>query len=175
MYGSIAPIIKNIKCHFTVNLESKNIISHLNPQSNLKLCGNLYVLRNKFIYIIFPKSNYVNVTGIKNYTDLPLATEHFCDISSLPYSCLSSIIIDNTTYSGSLSTKLNLRKIYIKLRGENLKVRFNPSFFPGLFLKLSSVGRIIVFSSGKFNIIGSKCQADMLHHFQLLIACMQTL
>lgn len=163
------PILKNIKCHF--KLENFNLNKH-SPQTHLKWCGNFIVLKNLYSYVIFLKNGFVNVTGIINYEDINKTLHNLCAILHIKKpDC--EIFIDNTTYSGSTSRKINLISFSDYLHEKGIKYQFNPQFFPGLFTAFQNKGRIVFFSSGKYNILGSKCPSELQTHFTKMTACMK--
>ena len=63
---------------------------------------------------------------------------------------------------------LKKRTISVQDGDCGIQARFNPAYFPGLFMK-SPVGTLITFESGKYNIVGTKCQQQAENlHFQAL-------
>ena len=73
----------------------------------------------------------------------------------------SKLVIDNISASGDFHQTVNLVKLQQMINaGEypNITTHFDRNFFPGAFCKIVGLGTVTVFQSGKFVIVGSKCQ-----------------
>jgi TATA-box binding protein (TBP) (component of TFIID and TFIIIB) len=174
------PVINNIKIRFTV-IESQlptlrdeiRKISEVKDKKTFKKLHNFIVFRSSFIFTIFFKSGTVNITGIQRLTDISQAVSVFCqtfDISRRDI--VDSIIIDNITASGSFNRDINLRNLKEKINGGKNESRiksasFNPNYFPAAFCKTFGIGTILIFGSGKYNIVGAKSQLDVMEVFNL--------
>jgi TATA-box binding protein (TBP) (component of TFIID and TFIIIB) len=99
------------------------------------------------------------VTGVKTFEDLNLARKAFAACLKLKENVLSEIIIDNLTHSGDFSERVNVDLTINKLRNESNieRVRYNSEIFPGAFVRVKSGGTLILFSTGRYTIIGTKC------------------
>lgn len=171
--SNFGPKVNNIKFHFKVqnlsllNNSIANIITDKLENNfvgkQLKIKWNFIVYKHVFSWIIFFECGFINCTKVKNYSDISQAIQEFCiDFKYNRWDITSGIIIDNTTSSGSFKCKINLYKLYeIIVEKQNYQsVKYNHEHFPGLYLKTYNKGTIIVFTSGKYSIVGSKCTRD---------------
>ena len=170
-----APSVKNVKIHFKIRAEAiptlirgllKNRIS-----SHLVRHGNLIVLKYKFVFIIFETSGFINATGIKSLEEIRKCLKVFRIILNIRKRDIRNITVDNITASGNFDQQLNLYKIRQKIHAnhnlqKSVLANYNRDIFPGLFLKYKKIGTIILFSSGKYSIVGIKCRANMYKIFQ---------
>lgn len=171
-----SPQIKNIKFHFTVNNIPqlyRSIIDIINDKlekptedSIFKTGHNYIVYKKRFVYTIFYNKGYINCTKVPAYSHISKAIEEFCQIFRINrWEIPGGVKIDNTTSSGNFSHQLNLFELKNVIHENSIDLntsfkappKFNPSYFPGLFLKYNC-GTIILFHSGKYTIVGAKCQ-----------------
>jgi TATA-box binding protein (TBP) (component of TFIID and TFIIIB) len=192
-----APTVKNIKIHFkcsdtkNINLSISRIIDDElkgstttdvnNNKKSLLIRHNFVVYRDRFVYIIFFQSGFVNATKIKNENEIEDAVEHFKKVFRVQ-SSIEESIIDNYQGSGSFYRKLALKELKVFLNLEiqssaksEMEVSYNPEHFPGLFLKIGKHGKIIIFSSGKFTIVGCKNESGFLQVFEKCKSLISTL
>lgn len=165
--SSSNPIIRNIKVHFCVDsvpllkqgfsFLQTNIVNEDREVINVKLTqhANFFVMRDIFVYTIFLNKGYINATKIPNYTSIDDCIKEFCKLLQLIEGDLTDVIIDNTTYAGNLNKKVDLRAIHYRARSQLISVKFNPIWFPAVFLKFSN-GTVNLFQSGKYMIVGVK-------------------
>ena len=170
------PVTKNIKIHFRVRVViplNKTIADFLDLKvknrfpatDTLDIKHNFCVFKRRFVYIIFFNTGYVNCTKIPNYSEISAAQEEFCQVFNLLSENLTTPIIDNTTCSGTFGQVIYLKKLKQEIVNQNWEeknwcnVKFNPEHFPGLFIKTDNA-TIIVFHSGKYTIVGAKCQEE---------------
>ena len=164
------PSLKNIKCHFKIENFNECILPKLSPQRHLGVYGNFFVLKNKYTYTVFLKNNFVNVTGISNFDELQQVRKHLEKLLLPDVYLFSDITVDNLTFSGLSSyVSKSLRELQTSLRKKKAQVYFNSLRFPGLFVKFSCKGRIIVFSSGKYVIVGVKTIQEANNIYNLFI------
>ena len=133
-----------------------------------------YILRhlNGAIYQIF-NSGHVNITGLKKSEDIGSSIRELLSILQLPKNSAVSYRIDNMHASGvlNLHTKnFTLKHICdsldrVKKQCDILSVRFEPTRFPGVFIKFlteeSRRATVILFNSRKFVMVGLKEIADI--------------
>lgn len=159
----------NVKAHFAVTV-TESFEENLLSQAGVKKHSNFYTVRPhaEYVYTVFPKSGHVNVSGIKSFESVGAATNHF--LQSLCVSVCSPIQCDNSTTSGKLSRPVALFKFdELARREKNLpfSVSIRPHFFPAVLLRSKNTsnksegnedqtGSIIIFSNGKFVIVGCK-------------------
>lgn len=120
--------------------------------------SNFFVLRDKFVYIIF-YTGHINITGIKAFHEINQSKGEIKAHLNLD---IGEPRIDNITLSGSVKGKVNLFSFSSILQQNRLDFGFNPHKFPGLnFRPTSCPGTVVLFSSGKFILVGIKCQANI--------------
>jgi TATA-box binding protein (TBP) (component of TFIID and TFIIIB) len=173
------PVVKNVKFHFKVldirklNLNISNLIdlkiNNIFPKKDiLNIKHNFLVYKRTFVYIVFFNKGFVNCTKVRSYSQIGDCVTEFCDIFNFNYiDCIPPIVVDNSTSSGDFQQKIDLRNLQQLINNNNnnnnntltpsLTTKFNPEHFPGLFLK-HSVGTLLLFYSGKYSIVGTKCQ-----------------
>jgi TATA-box binding protein (TBP) (component of TFIID and TFIIIB) len=184
------PKINNLKGHIRVNKECVERI-----RSTLKLnvkkwkknkeYHNFIVVKDKYSYIIFPRSKkgcYINITGIKSFEDVKNVIPELCDTFQLsPIQVKGEVVIDNVSANGDFGRKLHLPQIQEVINGENEKdgntfsTSFDRNYFPGAFCKTLTIGTIIIFPSGKYVIVGSRCAAEVQQVYQMMLAVIQKL
>jgi len=160
-----------ISCSFK-NFPSDFKTKLLNDRST-KQHGNFFVFRPRcFVYIIFPKARFVNITGIKHKSQFVEATKKFVDYFYLK-SESPVIKIDNITACSRINNFCGLdtfEKVLLKNKQKILSIKFNSYIFPSIYLKLENKGTLIFFNSGKFNIVGLPCSETIESQIALLSA-----
>jgi TATA-box binding protein (TBP) (component of TFIID and TFIIIB) len=159
---------------------------------------NFVVFRDVFIYTIFPNSGTVNATGISCYKDISKAVVLFCRKFGLRRKCHLSrafsfsdflqrrhqrkrFIVDNITATGTFGKSIDLRLLKKEINTptdggvSRLTASYNISHFPACFCRSHCYGTIIVFSTGKYNIVGSKCRTDVKTAYQIMLASINKL
>ncbi len=169
------PVLSNIKFHFAVsryiNLLEK--LENIEELISIKWKTNFAVFKdNRTSFILFFNCGFVNVTGIKSFSEISKTLDVFCILLNISRNDIGSISIDNLTSSGSFGHSINLTNLqqYIKFNQADFKVHRNISYFPGLFCKHKSFGTIIIFQNGSFTLIGSKCLNSRDQLFSLMDA-----
>ena len=136
-----------------------------------------FILRqlNGIIYQIFTKG-HVNITGIRRQQDIAGALADLFHLLNIPKKSKIRYNIDNIQVSGILN--LNTSNFSLKFICDSLdkmkkqcgilSVKFEPSRFPGAFIKIaakeSCKGTVLLFNSRKFVIVGLK----HLHHKNII-------
>ena len=181
--SSKQPTIHNIKFHFKLDC-GFNYHKHVRLHNLKSKCwGNYYTFKlankKKPAFSFFPKSKFVNVTGVANFDDI---TKTVSDFNILFDTCVdpNKVIIDNITACGSFEEaardnaslckkrcKINLsnvRKLIIKQdEYKDINLSLYPLHFPGLVIRFpNKLPTCVLFSSGKFTIVGAK-NADEIH------------
>ena len=152
--------ISNIK--HSIQLQNFGIDSFYYP---VKVYQNFFVLHNKFTYIIFKKSRannvvHINITKVKNFKEIKNSIKHLQTILQISRAFIVKSFIDNITITGKLATEISLTK-YIAVNS-HFTIKYSPEKFPGLFVKIKTLGSIILFSSGSFIILGAKSKKKLL-------------
>lgn len=129
---------------------------------------NFVVIREGgFVFILFYRSGYVNVTGVKSHATLPLALSCFATLFGLRSSELDRVaVVDNLTLSGHFGREVDLEALgrAVENGDGGGDVSFSVdcfSYFPGVFVRFRDLGTAICFRSGSYVIIGCRttCQA----------------
>jgi TATA-box binding protein (TBP) (component of TFIID and TFIIIB) len=147
-----------------------------NRSKKAKRTRNIVVVREKFTWTIFPSCGFVNVTNIKNWDDVDNVIPSFAnsfDISERDI--INRLTIDNSTSTIDSKRPINLialQNIFaqLDLRRSSFPLsvfEFDRDIFPGAFFKSKQCGTIVVFGSGKLNVMGATCLNDikMLYQF----------
>lgn len=174
--------VSNIKFHFRLSSqERRKVVSFINQHQDsiVKPIKNFVVTRlpPSYTFTIFPKHGHVNVTGVENFSHV---TSGLCAFNSL-FSCQveeERVKIDNSTSSARLVTcfgPLNLSQICgFSSPLRDFHISFRPHFFPGVVFRHRrghrTKGTNILFASGKFVTVGSKCLFDIQNSQQQLCA-----
>lgn len=188
--------VNNVKIHFSffkklcrLSLQVKRLSEKVEAESTLgerltlKRNVNLWILRDRacrYVYVMFPEDNLVNVTGIPNLSSMGRAVYHLCKLLNLSKDYIDplSLKIDNVTSSGRVTTSVNLPSLHRFLleRERTLytsnnstiaaysvihqRSQFNPDFFPGLTIRFATfpnnekLGTVVIFHTGRFNVVG---------------------
>ena len=126
---------------------------------------------NGIIYQIF-SNGHVNITGLRRQEDIAGALANLFSLLNIPKKSKIDFNIDNIQASGVLN--LNTRNLSLKFICDSLdrkksdcgivSVKFEPSRFPGAFIKFlvngSCKGTVLLFNSRKFVIVGLKKIVD---------------
>lgn len=153
--------VNNIKISFKIQNSPEFFLRSFARSSSSvsKVDGNFFVLRDKYVYVIF-FSGHVNCTKLRTLSEIDEARA-VLDGHLLGAFDFSPPEVDNISASGVAGIgSLNLRKFAGFLRDEKLPFRFNPERFPGLNFRLNDV-TFVLFSSGKFLAVGSKSLATL--------------
>lgn len=178
MYGHTPLEIKNLKAHFKLDTTVKlntffNVLSDEEKTKQLFKKINFSIFRDsqckKIVYTIFHNSSHVNVTGIPTLKELNFALFRFNKQLQQNIK-IDDVVIDNITAVGFIwenkKEKINLIPIEEHIRSLKLPlttVNLRPDFFPGAVIRTKGYGTVILFSSGKYIIVGckSECQLQM--------------
>ena len=160
MSEGCGPTVKNIKISFKIkNTQYSPKVDSLGKKKESYIIEhrNFIVIRKKFVYVAF-SSGFINVSGIKNDSEVLESIANFAGILNTSPRLFEDYTIDNITASGSFADKVNLSELSIKNCDKSgLKIRYKPVYFPGAFIKsYPTGGTLIVFSSGKYTIVGVK-------------------
>lgn len=169
-----SPNIRNIKLHLRLKnkayLSSSSVLSSV---SNKTTHHNFYVVRKRFVYIIFYKNSFINITKIRSEQEIKSAILELSELLKITRrDILGTVVIDNITASGKFGKQINLLSFHQKNSLE-FGTRFNITCFPGLFIKLPGLGTIILFRTGSYTIIGAKCKTNINHIFRIVQALVE--
>ena len=178
------PQVYNVKIHFTLK---EDLIECVKLSSLRKRFSNYYTIRfpgDRIAYTIFPKSKFVNITGIPNFAAIPHAVKRFnedfqCNVTK------EDVIIDNSTATGQFDLSvfaedaIPLRQIkYVFERDTHQEdcssVTLCPKYFPAAVFRRFTSGKkqptVVLFSSGKFNILGARGAGEVLDTYRWICA-----
>jgi hypothetical protein len=155
--------ISNIKisCVFKLPYNWKYLLDCIVKKRSVvcKKRANIIIIQDLYVFCVFEKKDttvHFNVTKIKTIADIFKFLFFFsCEYFSYD-SKLLSLTIDNITASVNSLQNVNLHSM--KKLCSN--ATFNPERFAGLFIKLSG-GTVIIFRTGKVNIVGCKSISDV--------------
>ena len=201
--------VNNIKLHFRFRRDRCSLSRILNDERSRRVwmrCEkklNFWILRDvgcKFVYVIFDRQNVVNVSGVRDYSQIAHALRHLCELLNVSACCIepTSLRIDNVTCTGNLGRAVDLSSLHAhmietkknneeKTRNdyddERIRItsQFNPYYFPGLTLRfykhrpssrgrqdeeykclaLRKFGSVVLFHSGRFNVLGVITRSDI--------------
>ena len=174
--------IFNVKIHFKLGYE---LIFSPEMMKTITKHSNFVVLRlSHYVYIIFPKNGHINVSGIKTFHDINSALSVFNSHFHTTVQA-SNIKIDNTTAHGRFNVdKVQLTKLASCNPHEHFNISIRPYYFPSALLRpkvlqsstsSQTVTTCLLFSNGKFNIIGGKSIKTIEHTLYQLCVLMKTL
>lgn len=173
------PTICNIKFRFSlvgekINLPLARSETELlkDERVGVKHVNNFVVIRDgRIVFTIFHKSGHVNVSGVRDFSKIEEALAIFNRLFKTAVS-REKITVDNSTSSGSLFTpliassekivavqRLNLKELKNRVEsvgGEESTLHLRPHFFPGAVFRRKGKSTLIVFTTGKFIIVGAK-------------------
>jgi TATA-box binding protein (TBP) (component of TFIID and TFIIIB) len=158
-------LINNIKFGFTIKPPNSYLprLDYLSEFFTVKRSGNITTLRTEdFVYIIFSSGN-INATGVRSINQVEECLDFFLTIFSipLPLKCVN-IRIDNISASMSLGRPLHvgIEVLSQLVQRHSGRISFNQGSFPGITINLQK-GTIILFTSGKINVVGVKKESDL--------------
>ena len=162
-----------------------NVKVHVKLNKKLDLCdkllhsarqySNFCVLKlDSFSVTVFPSRGFLNISGIKGFNQIPLAVRtcnKYFYLSITP----ASVIVDNSTAYGSLSCKLNLFAL-AKFHNEaqdSFRIKIRQEHFPAAIVQPvtnqdSLMKTTLLFSNGKFTILGCKNHNKISYNFNLI-------
>lgn len=188
MLNNFTDYIKNIKFRCLIKKNFFTCICYPARKTHPK---NFCVFKHRFVYIVFKYNtiNTVNITKVKRFSDIKVAIDLFLQYFNLspdilvPYSDNTFVKIDNIVATGKGQTKNNkdisLYQIYSYLKTDtkfNFYCHLRNTSFPTLYLTCKNIsGKILLFRSNKFCIVGVKCMTDLVILIQKLNVLMMTL
>ena len=158
----VSPIVCNVKISFIVKTHS--LIRRMEMLKYVtKKTQTYYIIKNIYTYTIYrnafeyKKSFIVNITGIKDFSEILRAVRHFQSFAPVECECVK---IDNSTAFGRYLGSIDFALIKLCLDNSQ-EFKYNCHLFPGCFVRLRNRKNIIIFKSGKYNIIGCKSREEI--------------
>lgn len=173
------PHIKNVKIHFKTECKPVKIPLHL--KNKIKEYSNFVCIRFKpFVFIIFPKSGHVNVSGICSFSNIKTALNQFNSQFETNIQ-EENISVDNITASGKLS-KEKIRLQDLNYSSLPVTVFIRPYYFPSAIIRhihdknkqTHRLPSIILFTNGKYIIVGGRSVEEVEKSFQTLCVIIKT-
>lgn len=182
--------VKNVKVH--IHIGSPISIPDC-LQSFTKVYSNFVVVRlDGLVFVIFRKNGYINVSGIRHFSaikDVVLSINFHFGLNIVS----EDIVVDNSTASGRLrSHHIDLRSIHNSPLADKFNISIRPYYFPSAIIrdksqpnfksthqrrykKSENFATCILFSNGKFIIVGGKNISMIQDSFHQLCALTSTL
>ena len=172
---------KNVKGHFRVTSAPIVLPDHIKPLTTQY--SNFWTFRpgtsapgvGNLVYIVFPDAGYVNVSGLTHFDSGPLAIKFFTDRFNISESEVSDFAVDSSTASGLFDVcptpGADLPGLFSKIISGEEKLKYpctisiRPHYFPSALIRPKSalkgtIATYIIFSNGKFVVVGSKSVAQ---------------
>ena len=191
------PLTSNVKVSFTLtcafwlrkHLAEIKCGSIVLKDADIKYGHNYVVLRkHPFVFVIFPsiKSSqelaHVNATKIKSFDEIEHATKLFCQTFALRREeHVINLTVDNSTSTGRFCIAKNkfgtidleqfkscVNSALANRHDVSGTASINPRYPSRVIIRFVKLGTLILFSSGKFNCLGSKCISHPLEMFLCL-------
>jgi len=177
-----SPKINNLKVHIVLTESgTRKLKLGLFAEGREQKYSNFAVVRSKHTYIVFT-SGFVNITGIRSFTERPTVIPLFCQEFGVTTDDIASdIVIDNISAAGNFQRRVDLKRlqrIVNKRKTQHstfFSVHFDRNFFPGAFCKTRGLGTLTLFPSGKYVVVGSKCLEHVEKIFQQMCVLMPLL
>lgn len=164
----------NVKFHFKV--DKKECLEYCLRKKLKNRNFDIHRIGKK-VFTVFT-SGHVNVTGVKSFDRVNESVLAFTSEFGLSFqNCCETIVIDNSTSSACVLLCNNERIDLSSLKGkvENSTLSLRPHFFPGAVLRRKNKCTIIVFTTGRFIIIGAKSQEAVCEAYRTICAIIETL
>ena len=190
MYTSTTPRICNIKAHFKLTKKFEPRQANSSPRFMFLMKHTIQKVNftlyrdpsyKRIVFTLFHHSPHVNITGARSYTALELAVKRFSQTVGEEIRT-ENIIIDNTTAVGRVWTHTRahldihaLKKTISIDETNKSSLSIRSDFFPGAVLRRKEFASIIIFSSGKFVIVGGKTPWHIQEAYQRLLALIRQL
>ena len=170
---------KTYNVKFNFKLDDKILAAKLVDEIDTKKKQNNFrVIRiDKIVYAVF-SSGHVNVTGVQDFDRVCDAIHNF----NVKYKihadkCSTAYSVDNSTstayyFEEGSNKRINIstfKKTYT-INREKVTISHRPHYFPGVILRRAGKCTAILFSSGRFIIIGAKSIEEINEAYDLVCA-----
>lgn len=171
--------ISNVKISVKVKSKTKAIRRFKERFGYTKESPSFFVCRIcKLVFIVY-YSGHINVTGIRSHDEINQVLNFLLAVPGIKR--IESYQIDNITSSGQLSKRVFKSQgvpfaqylhndFFVKYFDA---VKYTPQHFPGAFLRIEALGTVVLFSSGKFNIVGCSTPEGILLILYSFIKCVR--
>lgn len=163
------PRVTNIRVTLFLEKEGVQLMTAKVKEPHFRKINNFFMVSTStFIYTIFPNSDKIGVTRVKQEQDLACLQAHFVSTFCLPTHVVKDTWrIDNISATGSFQKEVNLARLK-NLVNERYKkgsslflIQFDRNFRAEAICRTFSIGNITLFSSGKYFIVGAKTFSDV--------------
>lgn len=172
-----SPRINNLKVHVVLTEGGVEQLKIALLEKQKTSYNNFDVVRGGHTYIVFPKKGFVNITGIKSFSELTSVIPQLCQTFGLKTSEITpKVVIDNISAAGNFGQRVSLVRLQQIVNKGGVEKRkffsthFDRNFFPGAFCKTRGLGTITLFPSGKYVVVGAKCLEHVEQIFQEMSA-----
>jgi TATA-box binding protein (TBP) (component of TFIID and TFIIIB) len=173
------PKVNNLKGHISLTAYGAQQLRKALMSKEKKTYNNFVVVKEELTYVIFPDRGFVNITGVKNYSRLRQIIPQFCETFSVRGEDVATgLVIDNISAAGDFRRWINLTSLQQKINlseRSHFSCHLDRNFFPGAVCKSPGLGTITVFPSGKYVIVGAKCQTHVHVIFRKMHVLISTL
>ena len=157
MFTATEPVIRNIKVGFRYNTETRSVndIKGILTRLESKHLHNFSVLRSCYVYTIFWTGGYVNITGIRNRSEIDKSEKHIMNLMKLNTEDITQQLeVHNICASGTFSKIIDLERTrkYIK-HNTSHRVTLNLEYFPALFIRIKKLGTCVLYRNGKYSLM----------------------
>lgn len=172
--------IKNVKIRFSLSPSVRSKIierirywqeaCHTKPSYFMCIkLPNYIVFKNSLVYTIFTDLNNtyfkINITGIQKVSQIRESVKAFCEhFNVCEKDIISEIFQDSIFACGNYRRTINLRLLMRLINADanrQFKVKFNCETSAAAYCRHKNLGTIAIFRSGKYLILGSKCEAQV--------------
>lgn len=174
---SIEPVINNVKGRLKVVGKALEQLNVSLLTKNFKRHGNYVSLKETYSYNIF-STGTINVTGIKSMQEIENVADNVCKDFNIEPSLIDGIfVIDSTTATGDFKRRVNLTAVqqYVINNKCAFTTAFNREVFCAVYCKSNLGPTIVLFASGKFNILGGRCIQQILATYHQMSAIIHQL
>ena len=168
--------VSNIKISIKTKVSRKNLIHFKNNFVCGKQTFSFFVYRHTNFILTIYYNGHINLTGIRDISRVKQVITFLH--KTVRIKRILSLKIDNSTVTGQIKNKFLSKEkpflYYICAISEQDcfdSVTYRRQIFPGAFLKVNKCGTIVIFSSGKFNIVGCKNAKQVILLLNKLLKC----
>ena len=173
---SSEPRISHLKLSIFLNANVEKNVTEKLKEKVVKKINNFYVLHDTYTFIIFPNCRKISVAKVKCFNDAENVIPSFCKLFDLEKNMVeSNFKVDNISAYGDFHCMLDLRllkeqaNILYNTSVGDFKVQYDRDIRGGAVCRTLNLGTIIVFTKGKYFIVGSKCQEQVTNIYQKML------
>ena len=158
-------------CHFKAHLKIAKETSKQFFTKHKCVCSkrkkahyNFCVIKDKFTYIFF-HSGHINVCKLRKPEDLEQSVSLLLQLLAFNKNdIIKKITIDNITIKGNFNCPfIPLNKLFNHLKTQNYQYfHYDSLLFPAFYIYFKNIkGKVLLFRSGRFSIVGLKKTEDL--------------